>query len=207
MNDSVLDLSHISIPILRQAPFVNRDRFARFLNSKGLRRNAVEIGTHRGYFARNILDYWEGLTLYCVDPYSSGYDSGDPASYGDREKDYQEACFVLTHHISEKRCFILRNTSEQASSKFGSNTLDFVYIDGCHRRDSVTFDIKVWWEKVKPGGILAGHDFICPNEDKGGWGRIIQPVVLEFALTRDLTINLVLEEDNSPWSYYLEKPN
>lgn len=37
--------------------------------------------------------------------------------------------------------------------------VDFVYIDAAHDYESVKADIAAWWPKVKPGGILAGHDY------------------------------------------------
>jgi len=82
----------------------------------------------------------------------------------------------------------------------------FVYVDGCHQPESVREDLEGWWEVLRPGGILAGHDFICPGEPEGGWGKLIQPVVFEFAESRGLNIFIVVEKTNQPWSYYLRKP-
>jgi hypothetical protein len=39
------------------------------------------------------------------------------------------------------------------------NSLDFVYIDGRHEFDFVIQDIIGWSAKVRPGGIVAGHDY------------------------------------------------
>ena len=39
------------------------------------------------------------------------------------------------------------------------NCLDFVFIDASHDYQSVVQDIQAWLPKVKPGGILAGHDY------------------------------------------------
>lgn len=197
--------------ILQQAPFVGRANFGRFLNSLSLTRTAVEIGTHRGGFAKTLRDTWHGVSLYTIDPYTSGYDSGDPVSYGNREADYEEASRLLLTPFPDSltedipKVYILRDTSEQVAKSFDAHCLDFVYVDGCHKRQSVAFDIYTWWRKVAKGGILAGHDFLCPNEEKGGHGQNIQPVVLEFALINSLTVYLVLEKDNSPWSWYCVK--
>jgi predicted O-methyltransferase YrrM len=38
-------------------------------------------------------------------------------------------------------------------------SLDFIYIDGNHQYSSVKEDIQVWYNKIKPGGIISGHDF------------------------------------------------
>jgi hypothetical protein len=37
--------------------------------------------------------------------------------------------------------------------------LDFVYIDGNHSLPYVIADLAAWVPKVRPGGIVSGHDF------------------------------------------------
>lgn len=38
--------------------------------------------------------------------------------------------------------------------------LDAVYIDACHDTRSVWQDLETWWPRVRPGGLLAGHDYL-----------------------------------------------
>jgi hypothetical protein len=49
------------------------------------------------------------------------------------------------------------------SELFEDNSLDFVYIDANHTYEGVKEDIKYWYPKVKPGGLLLGHDYL-PND-------------------------------------------
>ena len=42
-------------------------------------------------------------------------------------------------------------------------SLDFVYLDGDHSEAAVAGDIRLWRPLVKPGGILAGHDYGHPD--------------------------------------------
>jgi hypothetical protein len=42
---------------------------------------------------------------------------------------------------------------------FPDNSLDFVYIDGNHDFLNIIQDIDGWKKKVRPGGILSGHDY------------------------------------------------
>lgn len=189
-------------PIFDVGTIGSRNDFGALLGTRMLKSDrAVEIGTHQGLFAQVLLKRWTG-TLHCVDPWLPGYDDEDPASHGDREADYRQAQTNLAKY--KDRCHFLRMTSREASDRFAKDSLIFCYIDGKHRHDSVLEDLSLWWTRVIPGGLLAGHDIVCPNEIEGGWGREVQPAVLEFARAVNRTIYLV-PELGAPWSYYLAK--
>ncbi len=51
------------------------------------------------------------------------------------------------------------DTALSAQYLFPGEQVDFVYIDADHRYEGCKADIEAWWPKVKPGGILAGHDY------------------------------------------------
>jgi SAM-dependent methyltransferase len=59
----------------------------------------------------------------------------------------------------------MRMTSQDAVHQFDDASLDFVFIDASHEYEDVKDDIRVWIKKVKPGGILAGHDYYINGED------------------------------------------
>ena len=44
--------------------------------------------------------------------------------------------------------------------RFGRRSLDFVYVDGHHNLYNVIHDLTMWSAVVRPGGIIAGHDFV-----------------------------------------------
>jgi hypothetical protein len=48
--------------------------------------------------------------------------------------------------------------STQACVLFPDKSLDFVFIDGNHGYSYVKQDILAWLPKIKPGGIICGHD-------------------------------------------------
>jgi len=54
----------------------------------------------------------------------------------------------------------IRKSSTEAPKDFKDNSLDFVYIDANHIKKYVIADIKAWFPKVKPGGLIGGHDWI-----------------------------------------------
>jgi predicted O-methyltransferase YrrM len=48
--------------------------------------------------------------------------------------------------------------SAKAARLFSDGHFDLVFIDADHRYDAVRADIAAWRRKVRPGGILCGHD-------------------------------------------------
>ena len=55
---------------------------------------------------------------------------------------------------------LIKKTSMEALSDFADDRLDFVYIDGNHSFKFVAEDIFEWSKKVKPGGVISGHDYV-----------------------------------------------
>ena len=79
-------------------------------------------------------------------------------------------------------------TSLEASKAFAPESLDFVFIDGDHSYEGCALDIKLWWPKLKPGGLLSGHDYV----DEKNYG--VQRAVNEFVGDRELRLGL-----NNTW--------
>ena len=53
----------------------------------------------------------------------------------------------------------IKDTSENASTQFQNDSIDFIMIDAGHDYKSVITDIKRWYHKVKPGGFITGDDY------------------------------------------------
>ena len=86
---------------------------------------------------------------------------------------------------------VVKSPSFLAASLFPDDYLDWVYIDASHRYEDVREDIAVWHRKVKPGGILSGHDYSnCAGVEKA---------VREFAASRACEAKLTDESINSWW--------
>lgn len=180
-----------------------RARFGEFLNARGLTGEAVEVGTHRGEFAEELLSLWRGRLLRCVDPYIDNmpnYD--DPANGPNRQADMNQAAGRLKRFPG--RAVIMRMTSLEGAEWFKDRSLDFVYVDAMHTRPAVDDDLRAWWPKVRPGGILAGHDIICGRHWTADWGKHVAPAVAEFAEQWQLLVYLVADPE-SYWSFYMVK--
>lgn len=171
--------------VFRCQEIASRDDFGELLNRRGLTGEAAEIGTHLGIFAEKILERWSGRCLHLVDPWQSNMPDyhDDIAVMGDREPHYQAAMTRLEPFSG--RFSVHRKTSAEAAREFADSSLDFAYVDGNHAYEYVRQDVESWWSKIRPGGILAGHDWT------GEWRRNIRRAVLRFAVPRGLAVWLV----------------
>lgn len=200
--------------MFRLAPLSTRNQFGQLLNDMGLLGEAVEIGTHRGEFAKVLLDSWNGKKLHCVDPWTvpEGYEDQAKLLWGgatNRQEDFEVAKTLHDFHPGRVEFYAMR--SEDALTQLVLNSLDFVYVDGDHRQDYVFHDLVTWWHMLKPGGVLAGHDWIQPGESHS-WAAEIQQALHQFVEDKlvddsiNLDVELIVEEGNLPWSYFLIKP-
>ena len=49
--------------------------------------------------------------------------------------------------------------SLEAARSFDDGSVDLVFIDACHEYEPCLADIKAWLPTVRPGGMIAGHDY------------------------------------------------
>ena len=52
-----------------------------------------------------------------------------------------------------------KSDSYAATAAFQDASLGLCFIDANHTFDGVVRDLESWWPKVRPGGVLAGHDY------------------------------------------------
>ena len=54
---------------------------------------------------------------------------------------------------------VIHDDQTIAATRFPDGSLDLVFLDADHRYDAVQRDIRLWWPKLKPGGLFLGHDY------------------------------------------------
>lgn len=52
----------------------------------------------------------------------------------------------------------VKSLSSEAVKMFEDNFFDFIFIDGDHKYEACLEDITMWYQKLKPDGIISGHD-------------------------------------------------
>lgn len=125
----------------------------------------VEIGCWKGrslcYLLVEAKNSGKNLSIYGVDHFEGSV--GEPTLLQiAEEEDLLNICkqnclragYPFTLHCQ---------ASTFAAECFRDASLDFIFIDASHDYDSVRADIVAWLPKVKPGGLLAGHDAGAPG--------------------------------------------
>jgi hypothetical protein len=59
----------------------------------------------------------------------------------------------------EKMVRVIEGDSAGSAEYFDDGSVDFCFIDAAHDYESVVRDIAAWLPKMRPGGIMAGHDY------------------------------------------------
>ena len=54
---------------------------------------------------------------------------------------------------------VIQGDSAASALMFEDGSCDFVFLDAAHEYDAVLRDLLAWIPKIKPGGIMAGHDY------------------------------------------------
>jgi len=166
----------------------------------------AEVGCAEGLFSKDLLDAGAGL-LYMIDnwghiPGVKG-DGNFPQEWHD--KNYADAMNRVKPYakifkpLGEERVVVLKGLSTQMAVHIPDKSLDMVYLDAAHYEDGVIADLKVYYPKVKPGGIIAGHDYL--NDDYG-----VKSAVHYFVnhLIKKGTVLTIPENNARDASFYFE---
>lgn len=140
-----------------EIPGMDSINLAELFSEQGFTRG-LELGVDRGEYSKILLDSNPNLKLSCVDPWIP--EAYEPDTYVNEKQEYFNTCYEETkERLKGLNCEIIRKTSQDALGDFEDESLDFVYIDANHDFPNFTFDLHYWLKKIKPGGIMSGHDF------------------------------------------------
>lgn len=118
----------------------------------------VEVGVAFGGHAAAILDRTHVSRLYGVDPYRHHPDYEDPMNLPQEEFDALFEFTIKRLSTYRERYRHLRMYSGDAVREI-QGQVDFVYIDADHSYEGVNRDLCIWYDKVRIGGVIGGHDY------------------------------------------------
>jgi len=134
----------------------------------------VEIGVLRGNNVYYLLSQHPQMHLNLVDLWAAHPVGGSYRKSKDGNAYWENDDFkMMLHETLDRleefygRFSIVQKPSISASGAFQDASLDFVFIDANHSFEGVTSDLVHWWDKVKPGGWIGGHDYA---HSKSSWG-------------------------------------
>ncbi len=140
------------IPPIRLAKY-NRRHMAQLFGELNFETGA-EIGVADGQNSLTLCKSIPTLKkFYCIDPWKMY--SENPRAHDNQD----EMLRIAKERLSLYPVEFISEMSMGAVRHFESSSLDFIYIDGHHGFDYVMQDLIEWSKIVKPGGIVAGHDY------------------------------------------------
>lgn len=140
-----------------EIPDFGRDQLASLFSELGFTSGA-EIGVEQGEYSEVLLSKNPKLFLYLIDSWKAYRGYRDHTRQEKLDKFYQTTQQRLNPYLN--RIKIFKGFSMDVVEGFNDNSLDFVYIDANHDFLHVAEDIHYWSKKVRPGGIVAGHDYV-----------------------------------------------
>ena len=134
--------------------YLSRWDFDRLIDDHGLK-VGVEVGVLDGAFSRGLLQS-RIEKLYSVDTWQYRKGQWDEINY---------ATAAVTLKAFGSRSEMVKAESGEAAKRFGEGELDFVYMDAHHSKRAVERDVKLWFPKLRTGGVIAGHDWVREEDD------------------------------------------
>ncbi|MFO7826273.1 MAG: class I SAM-dependent methyltransferase [Cyclobacterium sp.] len=163
-----------------------REQLLALLPQNGI---VAELGVNQGDFSRMILDVNLPATLHLVDVWKS-------ERYP--KKLFYEVSQKFRTEIRKGKVVINRGLSTDVVDQFPDRYFDWIYIDTAHNYKTTKLELEQYKNKIKEGGIIAGHDFIVGEIDVP-WKYGVIEAVYEFCLEHDWEIiYLTMERSISP---------
>jgi predicted O-methyltransferase YrrM len=164
------------------APGMLRQNLYQLFNQLGFKIGA-EIGLFRGRNARQMFREIPDLKLYGIEAYAD-----QPTST--RHKNvprYDRNRRMMQDRMKGRNITVIEKFSEEAVQDIPYHSLDFVYIDADHSYDYVMTDIILWARRVRPGGIISGHDYILPGDYRHKYDINVKEAVDDYIKIHKIT--------------------
>ncbi|MEK7117080.1 MAG: class I SAM-dependent methyltransferase [Patescibacteria group bacterium] len=143
-------LDYTKLPI--EIPSIDRRYLADLFRELDFKIGA-EIGVLSGDYSKILCEANPELKLYCIDSWGLGDKKQKMRDYHIRMYEKAKKKLAICNAV------LVRKLSMDAVKDIEDGLLDFVYIDASHRDPYITQDIVEWSRKIRPRGIVSGHDY------------------------------------------------
>lgn len=174
---------------------LNRDELLKLLPKEAI---CAEIGVDQGDFSEDILKFTKPKKLHLIDAW------GDESRYSNTLRDNVKIKFKT--EINEGKIDINIGLSTTILKEFKDDYFDWVYLDTDHTYNTTFNELSILKNKVKNGGIIAGHDFTTGNWCAAFRYGVIE-AVHEFCVKYDWELILITCEIHHHRSFALRKIN
>lgn len=146
----------------------------------------VEIGSFAGLsafvLARGLIASGNReARIYCVDLWESSVQVPEYRSL-DFVRDnrmFEEFMANIERNGLSEFIIPVKGNSIEVAGRFQDESIDLLFVDGDHSFEGVYNDLQHWFPKVKPGGVIIGHDCVPGS----GARRALELFVSKHALT------------------------
>jgi hypothetical protein len=155
----------------------------------------AELGVNKGDFSAQILETCQPKRLHLVDIWNTK--RYHPGLKLDIEKRFEKA-------IIEGQLVVNYGLSTDVVKQFEDNYFDWIYIDTEHSYKCTIAELESYAKKMKPGGIIAGHDYVM-----GSWVNLVRygviEAVSEFCLKNNWEVIYLTMDYTEPPSFAIKK--
>ena len=161
----------------------------------GKKEIVAELGVERGEFSKEILDATNPSELHLVDLWGCNrYHNGL----------FDEVKEKFAVELESEVVQIHRKYSTDAASDFEDGYFDLIYIDTDHSYRTTRAELLAYLPKMKPNGIIAGHDYTMGNWVKSYHYGVIQ-AVHEFCVEQDWELIFLTAEHLENQSFAIRR--
>jgi Methyltransferase domain len=135
-----------------------RWRFLELLPKGGI---GAELGVYRGEFTSDLLRVTQPRELHLIDPWWTEFPETYPdwGDYSDHGRLTARQAYEETMARADERCVFHIGFDFDVLPRFPDGYFDWIYIDTSHRYEDTRRELELARPKMKPGGILSGHDW------------------------------------------------
>jgi Methyltransferase domain len=156
----------------RLGTLLGRPRRHRFLERLPKHGVGAELGVFRGAFTRQILRVARPRELHLIDGWwelhgeTFPFEWGEYSDWGRLEtRDAHAEVERIAAAATPTRCTIHVGDDLEVLAGFADAALDWAYLDSSHQYEHTLAELELLDAKVRPGGVIAGHDWIEDPQD------------------------------------------